>query len=404
MNIDKLLAPIPPAQFFGASWEQHALHVRRGVAGYYDDLLATADIENQLFGNRNLTPSWLKVCRGKEELGALHWSDTLASGDWASNVVSPQKLLAALRQGYSVYMNFPERIFPRLRASLSEMERDLKLKALSHLIISPPRSQGFLPHTDPYGVLVLQLSGAKRWLSHGIRDRRPSSQGVDHHHLAQEPPLETFEVCAGDLLYLPRGTVHSAATARAHSIHLSLALVPARGVDLMRLIEGVAEHRAFFQEYIPYGLGAGGEAREAYARRFKEQLIDLIEGADLFELLDRHHHARRGGASSAHPLTELFDVEEVNLATKVQVRAGLRYDLSFDREADKCRLAFEGVTLEFPGQWHQGLDDLLAIREFHVRAIGETLPIADLDRVQVARNLLHAGFLELTSYYRLPGA
>ena len=393
MNVDEILAPIPRPRFFDEIWERRPLHVRREAPGYYDELLTMADIEDELLGNRNLAVTSFKVYRGKEELDPLHWSDRPASGDRAASVVSPPKLLAALRQGYSVYVSCPERIFPRVGVFLVRAGRELEVRATSHLIISAPGSQGFLPHSDPYGVLVLQLSGAKVWRSYGVRDRPPSGQGVNHHHLAPEPPTEAFEVSAGDLLYLPRGTAHAAATAEAHSIHLSVAFVPPRGVDVMRLIEGVAEQQGFFQEYVPCGTERG--RRAAYARRFKDRLIELIEGADLFELLDRRLQTIEEGARSAHPLRELFEVEEVDVATRVRVRAGLRYDLRLDGETDLCRLAFGGVTLDFPGRWHPGLEALFATREFPIRALGETLSIADLDRVQVAKNLLHAGFLEL---------
>jgi hypothetical protein len=83
------------------------------------------------------------------------------------------------------------------------------------------------------------------------------------------------------------------------------------------------------------------------------------------------------------------------VATRVRVRAGLRYDLSLDPATDRCRLSFERVTLVLPAAWHQGLHALFAAGELQVRALGESLPIADRERIQMAKSLLHAGFLEL---------
>lgn len=294
-DICQLLAPWPPALFFAEVWERRTLHLQRGEAGYYDDLLPAADIAGQLFGNRNLALTSFKMYKGKEELGPQHFSDKLTHGDWATSVVNPDKLLLAFQQGYSLYLYFAERVFPRLGGLLSRLEADLGVKALSHLIVAPPGSQGFLPHTDPYGVFVLQLSGSKRWSSYGLRDFPLGSQGVNHHHLAAESAAETFEVCAGDLLYLPRGTAHSAATTQAHSVHLSLALLPPRGVDLMKVLANAAEGQVFFQEYAPYSFGASEQERAAYARRFKDRLIEMVEAADLFDLLDGHHQASRTG-------------------------------------------------------------------------------------------------------------
>lgn len=287
--IDWILSPCPPALFFGEIWERRTLHLQRDEAGYYDDLLPAEEIAAQLFANRNLALAPFKLFRGKEELAPQHFSERLGHGDLGASVVSPEKLKRALQQGYSLYLHFAERLFPRLAQALSRLERELGVKALSHLIVAPPNAQGFLPHTDPYGVLILQLSGQKSWRSYGIRDCPLGSQGLNHHYLEAEPAAENFEVRAGDLLYLPRGTAHAAATTVAPSIHLSLALVPPRGVDVVRVLEGLAERQAFFQGYAPYGLGASEEERAAYARRFKDRLVALIEAADLFELLERHH-------------------------------------------------------------------------------------------------------------------
>src|SRR5262249_42629496 len=101
MNLDRLLAPWPPALVFAGVWERRTLHLQRGEAGYYDELLPAADIAGQLLGSRNLALPSFKMYKGKEELGPQHFSDKLTHGDWPASVVSPEKLLLAFRQGYS---------------------------------------------------------------------------------------------------------------------------------------------------------------------------------------------------------------------------------------------------------------------------------------------------------------
>lgn len=195
-------------------------------------------------------------------------------------------------------------------------------------------------------------------------------------------------------MYLPRGVAHAATAGDQGSVHLSLALIPPRGADLLRLLEELAERTAFFQEYVPFSFGAGDDKKRAYARRFRENLIETIERADFFELLDQRHRAR-STAAAGQRLTALFDVVTVNSATRVRVRTGLRYDVSFDRKTDMCRLSFESMRLGFPGLWHTALEALRTKPEFAASELGETLPIAGNERIQAIGNLLRAGFLEI---------
>jgi hypothetical protein len=297
---------------------------------------------------------------------------------------------------YSLYLHFAETMFPRLAECLSGIERILKLQALSHLIVTPPGSQGLLPHSDPYGVLVLQLSGAKTWLSYGMQPCSPESRGRDFHELRTQAPQERFELTGGDLLYLPRGVVHAVSTAHTHSIHLSIGLRPPTGSDLVKLIEGLAAPEVFFQEFVPYGAcNDDSESRTLYERQFKERLKEVIERADLFELLDRRHAARLRTRQPIGTLHRFFSVEEVELQARVRVRRGVDFALNRDSGSGKCVLRFDGTALEFPSQWHERLYELFAAGEFQVAEFGADLPITAADRLQVARNLLHAGFLEL---------
>lgn len=395
MTLEHLLSPVSPAEFFRETWERSSLLLRRTDKGHFDGLLTVEDIERHVFGNRNLSPAAFRVCKGSEMLEASAWCEQLVRDDASVLVASPDKLLAALRRGFSLYLHFPERMFPGLAATLTGLERALRVTALSHLIIAPPRAQGFLPHTDPYGVFVLQLSGRKTWHTYGVRNPLGASRGVDHHHLANEVPAERFELSAGDVLYLPRGAVHSAHTCDTGSIHLSLAVVPPRGHDVLSLVAELAERNAFFQEYLPFGLAGEHEDRVAWASRFKHEVRALLDHVDLFDLIEHRHQARMAGGPAERPLTMCLEIEAVSPETMVRVRDGLRWRLGLDPASGRCRLSYGTGVLEFPGSWLCELETLFGAGAFMVQALGDAAQVALPERVQVARNLLHAGVLAL---------
>jgi bifunctional lysine-specific demethylase and histidyl-hydroxylase NO66 len=86
-------------------------------------------------------------------------------------------------------------------------------------------AQGFAPHFDDVDVYVLQVEGAKRWrvyppLSGHALPRYSSRDFADDEIGA---PLRTVVLRPGDLLFLPRGTIHQAdALQDAHSMHLTV--------------------------------------------------------------------------------------------------------------------------------------------------------------------------------------
>lgn len=386
IDFDSLIAPLDTATFFGRYWEQHPLHVARNAPAYYDALLTVADIDRHIFSNQNLALTPFRFFKGKDEA-----RPPLAGGP-IPNVVDHAQVFALLAQGYGMYLNFPERIFPALQAFFQRLAGTLKVRALSHLILSPPNVPGFLPHTDPYGVFVLQLAGEKSWFLYDIPEQPPSAVGRNYHHYTQRPPTQTVVVRAGDLLYLPRGMVHAVATGASHSLHLSLALTPPTGADVARrLLQSLAD-RPFMRDYVPFGALSGAANAPADAQLFKQALIEAIAAADLSALLEDAHQSALQAQAAPPSLRQLLARDRLNGGTRVQITPGLTWRL-IDL-ADRCVLVFEDQRLEFPAHWRPSLEELFARRCCRIDELGGALPITEAERVQVARNLLRGGFLQ----------
>ena len=87
--------------------------------------------------------------------------------------------------------------------------------------------QGFAPHYDDVDVFILQVSGRKRWRAYaplpGAGLPRFSSPDFDEARDALGAPLLDRTLQPGDMLYLPRGTVHQAQSLpEEHSLHLTV--------------------------------------------------------------------------------------------------------------------------------------------------------------------------------------
>lgn len=394
MKFTDILAPIDSQDFIKDYWEKQYLHVPRKNRGYYDSIVSIEDIDNYLFGNDNLAVSPFKFYSGKLEANIQNWSTKQVLNDVASNVLDHQKVGRLFNQGYSLYLNYPDSLFPKLKYFVGRLEETLKAKIVTHLIISPPHSQGFLPHTDPYGVFSLQLAGNKLWNIYGMADGPMLSHGQDLHHYTEQQPLQTIDVTAGSLLYLPRGLVHSVRTGNEYSFHLSLGIVPPKGKDIIRLLEEATQTHSFFNEYVPFGFLGSDIEMEKYQRTLKEQLIDLIQQADIHTLLDSSFVKHRTSMSQ-NRMAHMMSIHALQTDTLLRIKPGLSYIIQEDKGQGKCMLAFEGKYLTFPIFWKEELKQIEKTPTFSVKELGSSLQISEQDQIQVAKNMIQAGFLEI---------
>lgn len=82
--------------------------------------------------------------------------------------------------------------------------------------LTPAHSQGFDLHYDNHCAIVLQLHGSKKWTIFAPVDELPVERCTRPILLQElDAPLMETRLCAGDVLYIPRGYPHSAATAPA---------------------------------------------------------------------------------------------------------------------------------------------------------------------------------------------
>ena len=134
------------------------------------------------------------------------------------------KIAAFHARGYTVRI-------PEIRALTPDLNRFIR--ALEFAFQTPVKAEAFWSrgdakapvHHDDYDIIVVQIRGRKRWFI----STDPSDLPNAWRTIPEEPErLDRYaevEVEPGDLLYLPRGTVHRV-DAIADSIHASIGFVP----------------------------------------------------------------------------------------------------------------------------------------------------------------------------------
>ena len=250
-TLETLLAPTGVDEFTAAVHDRRTLY-RAGTAERYRDIFSLDDFEELLL---TLTSPaelrWLEVTRGGDGL-AVNQSMLDKHG-----MLSPMQVFGRFARGYSLVLNQVHRRSMRVRRVCRDLEREVHAigdtlplaEAGAIAFLTPPGQRTLRVHWDAADVIVLHISGRKRW---GVWPRvepapvRPRG-GLD---LDRQPPTEALLLSPGDLLYLPAGVPHAAmALPDEHSLHLSInlpavtrAAVLERAIDssgtLGRLIAG----------------------------------------------------------------------------------------------------------------------------------------------------------------------
>lgn len=128
------------------------------------------------------------------------------------------------KQGYTLQVHQPQRFDDNLHRLCFALEQRFGCLVGANAYLTPAGTQGLAPHFDDVEIFVCQTDGRKRWK---IYAPPPGWQLANQHSRDLEeaelgPPTMEVLLQPGDVLYMPRGTVHQAAAQSAASSHITL--------------------------------------------------------------------------------------------------------------------------------------------------------------------------------------
>ncbi|KAL0484801.1 jcdg [Acrasis kona] len=192
---------------------------------------------------------------------------------------------------------------------LNKMERYFNLGAGCNAYLTPSQSQGFAPHYDDIEAFVVQLEGKKLWkLYHPINEDNMLPRHSSGNFTADEiKDYLAFEVWLepGDILYMPRGTIHQASTmgSDVHSLHLTFSTAQNMSYAdylakvIPEALNAASECCVEFRESLPRGfsdymgyvhqLDESNDDRYSFTKKVSTLMDKLIEYLPLDECADK---------------------------------------------------------------------------------------------------------------------
>lgn len=216
-----------------------------------------------------------------------------------------RQLIKAFKEGYTVQFFQPQRFSDVLFRVNASFENKFGTLAGASAYLTPAHTQGLAPHHDDVEVFIFQLEGSKAWnlwdYSCMPEDAKESelplpenySHDIDRQLLPSIPSssssapskckCQTVLLQEGDMLYLPRGTIHEAAAQDRFSTHVTISLYQHYNYKAVvnRLLRPLVE--TAFMSYMPLRQGL-------------PRLLHRLAGSGAAAFV--HDHADENSASS----------------------------------------------------------------------------------------------------------
>jgi ribosomal protein L16 Arg81 hydroxylase len=385
-----LIEPLGVEAFIADYWEQRHVVLHRESPEHYTGLLTLPDMDELLATSRVRSSDLRIMADGKETAVS-----DLVGDDPGSYANAVEALYAQYRKGATINLLFLEQQWAPL-ARLCHALSDV-LNAMFHVntYLTPAGTRGLSEHYDTHDVFVAQVYGTKHWRLYRTPVQLPlTTQHYSRPEHGLGEPIADFHLAPGDLLYMPRGTVHEAVSNDTASLHLTIGVQPMRWSDVLRrAVDRAMERDVRFRRALPLGF-----ARDAASMRAAGQ-----QAAELVELLrasvnpEQMVEAARAKAMLAHRsalaghLLDLEGLGEVGLDTKVRRRSETVSRLLDG--PDGVRLEFHGKELRFPAHVLPDLRHLTGTAVLTARELPGGLD--EPGRLVLVRTLLREGFLTL---------
>lgn len=367
------------ARTLGRSW----LHARTNRRERFADLLSLAQLD-EVLGIFGLTHPQIRLVRAEQDIA-------LSEYVWRNGMVDPGQVARLFAEGATVIFGGLHDRHEGMRRLCSAVTRQVCARSQTNIYLTPPGSQGFKPHWDTHDVYVLQVEGSKRWRIHAGGPELPlEDQKFDpEKHSPGEVEAE-FTLAAGEVLYIPRGIMHAAATTDEISLHITLGVMAYTWSHLLVDCLGeLADRSAAWRANVPFGFAhVRGDALERDLKAMIQRLPSEVDAGAVAAERQRAFDATFR-PRIADNLRQAASAESVGPSDVVRWRGGAQGRI----ERRNGRVALVGVPreVELPAAATTTLEILRRGEPVRAGELGDGL---DWDsRRVVLSTLIREGFL-----------
>jgi ribosomal protein L16 Arg81 hydroxylase len=290
-SFTQLLAPFSSEIFFEQHWENEPLHVQRAESRYYTGILTNHDVEAVISSGGLRYPA-IQLARGGGFFPPEAFTRNIRSGsDIFTGIPDLDRIRAEYRSGATISLPGFHRAWKPLGALAAAIEAEFDHPVHTNVYITPGNAVGFSPHYDTHEVFVLQIAGNKRWRIHRPPLPLPHrSQPFDPRSYAPSGALLEVDLVPGDLLYLPRGFVHTTATSDSFSLHVTLGVTVYTWIELFVEWAQLSKHSQIFRRALPPGFAGHQKVRQSLGEQLYRMIAELQSTTDYDAFLTHFSH------------------------------------------------------------------------------------------------------------------
>jgi hypothetical protein len=325
------LIPVDAEDFAARTWSRSPLLSRATeLPGGLLELFGE-DAVDELVSRRGLRAPFLRVARDGQTLGDREFTQGGGVGATVPDQVSDDKLLRLFVGGATIVLQGLHRTWGPLIGFTQQLAEELGHPVQANAYVTPRQSTGFSDHYDVHDVFVLQVAGEKRWRLRPpvhpapLRDEPWTDHRAEVARAGADAPAHEFTLRPGDVLYLPRGWVHSATALGGVSTHLTLGVHVWTRRHLADALVASALAAASRDEQVRASLSP---APDGFGRGALDSDIERVRGALIRALAevetDTVSDVLQGRVRSAQRPSPLGPLAQLAAAESLTGDAGLR--------------------------------------------------------------------------------
>jgi hypothetical protein len=291
------------------------------------------DAVDELVSLRGLRAPFLRVAKDGRTLGDREFTQGGGVGAAVGDQVSDDKLLRLFAGGATIVLQGLHRTWGPLIEFTQTLAGELGHPVQANAYVTPSQNTGFSDHYDVHDVFVIQVSGEKQWrLRPPVREAPlRDDPWTDHRSQVDEAtthaPSHEFTLRAGDVLYLPRGWLHSATALGGVSTHLTLGVHVWTRRHLADELVALATARVSEDDAMRTALAPSADLTRSrslsddveVARAALVRALETVSVEDVAAALDRRARATQRAAPIG-PLRQVAAAQDLAPDTGLRVR------------------------------------------------------------------------------------
>ena len=288
-------------------------------------MLSLADVDQALTASGLRRPAFRLVRDGDVLAPSTYTRNARTGSSRIDDLIDTGRALDLFAGGATIVLQGMQRWWSPAAHFCRDIELSLGHPVQANAYLTPPGAAGLAPHHDTHDVFVLQVAGTKHWVVRAPAVDTPLPRHTtDHDVAAAQPVLFDAELTPGDVLYLPRGFVHSAAAQQGVSLHLTLGVLATTVHDVLRQLVDIAGEDVAFRRSLtpgwPYDDDVAGSEVKAAVADLVDWLGQLDTNAVAEQLRDRFVANRTPLLDGQ--LLEIAGIDDIDDDTVVARRTG----------------------------------------------------------------------------------